>query len=263
MTIYQQKENPLFPELLWDQPQSGALRPKILLIGGNKDSLTAPLSSFQLLKDAANIQLVLPDFWEKTFKDDSDDIVFCPSTPSGSLSNLGLDKVLRLASENDLVLLAGSLTRNSQTKRLIINLVENISKPIVFGEETWGLFDGSHQFSLNQVVVLNDLNKTNKFFHKFFPDLLKEYSTKGSKLNLLEIVKSFEISRFPLLVKHNNLMISRLADKLCYTYSKPMASQKDENFQLASWSALYVATNPQRFFESLTTACWQLSRKIS
>ena len=264
MDIYQQKDKPLFPDLLWNEPSLQNLKPKVLIIGGNKQSLKGPIAGFDLLKDAANLTMILPDCWQESLKDHSDDIVFCPSSPSGSLSESGKQEILDLVKENDIVLLIGSLTRNSQTKRLIVDLIDNLSKPVVLAGDSWQLLDNGHQFSKKQIIILDNLDDITKFFRKFFPDLLDEYSNKGKNLNLLEIVKSFKIDKPPLLIKHNSLIISRFENKLCYTYSKPIISDKNNSkFYMASWSAFHIATNPHKIFESLTTVCWQLNKKVN
>ena len=174
-----------------------------------------------------------------------------------------MDRILDLVDKNNLILLADPQSGDVQIEKMLTHLAGNLSQPIVFGGNSWQLLDKDHSFTSNQIVALSGLDQIVKFFQKHFPGILADYSDKGRQLNLLEIVKSLRISHFPLLIKHNNLIIARFEDKLCYTYSKPMNSHKEEDFQMASWSALYVAANSRRIFESLTVACWQVNKKLN
>ena len=80
MKISQQKEKPLFPDLIWSRPEVGDLKPNILIIGGSRQSLNGPISSFELFKNVAELTVVLPNFWRDTFKNHPDNIVFIQVT---------------------------------------------------------------------------------------------------------------------------------------------------------------------------------------
>ena len=92
-----QTDQPLFPDLIWDQPQTKPQQPRLLVVGGREQSLTGPLALHQQLQSRSRLKVAVPDVWQKKLPQAPAGVVFCPSNQSGSLASRGLEQLLALA----------------------------------------------------------------------------------------------------------------------------------------------------------------------
>ncbi|HVC36545.1 MAG TPA: hypothetical protein VNE40_03865 [Candidatus Dormibacteraeota bacterium] len=120
---------PLFPDLLWSQPQNRLQAGKLLIIGGSSYSFAAPAAAWSeaLRMGIGRARVLLPDCLEKTLGKTIEDAHFLPSTPSGSFSQLGLGQILDSCAWADGILLVGNFGKNSETAIVLEKLITKYS----------------------------------------------------------------------------------------------------------------------------------------
>lgn len=122
----QNKEHPLFEDLIWSRPVNKRLQGKLLIIGGNLHAINAPsLSYSEVLKQRiGSVKVLMPDKTARLLPQKVDDIEFLPSTPSGSFSQESLEQIKLELPQFDAVLLAGDFAKNSETSILLEKLAD-------------------------------------------------------------------------------------------------------------------------------------------
>jgi hypothetical protein len=126
----QTPDKPLFPDLLWSRPENRLQAGKLLIVGGNEQGFAAPSEAFRSATRAGigTIRMVLPDslarLLGRSFGKAFDDVVYAPSTPSGSFSQRALGEFIHESKWADGVLAAGDLGRNSETAILLEKFAE-------------------------------------------------------------------------------------------------------------------------------------------
>ena len=108
---------------------------RILNISGSQNySGAAILSSLSALKSGAGyVTLACPDVIVKSIASYSPDITFIPlkSTAIGSISKENTNGVIHRIKDFDIISIGSGLTTNEETKSFVLELLENIEKPIV------------------------------------------------------------------------------------------------------------------------------------
>src|SRR6266404_9395259 len=122
----QASDKPLFPDVLWSRPVNKRHAGNLLIIGGHAQSFAEPPRAYTaaLKAGAGHVRIVLPDKLQKTLGKGFPEAEFAPSTPIGSFSRQALDLWLDMAKWADAVLLAGGLSKNSETAILLESFVD-------------------------------------------------------------------------------------------------------------------------------------------
>ena len=96
----QQKDQPLYNEILWSRPENKQQAGRLLLVGGNKFGFAAPAEAYGVATaaGAGAIRVIMPDALEKIVGRDAFDAFYAPTNPSGSFSKQALDSLLVHAS---------------------------------------------------------------------------------------------------------------------------------------------------------------------
>ena len=110
-----------FPDLHWSRPENRLHAGKLLVIGGNLHGFAAPAEAYSEADKAGAgaVRVLLPDATQKLIGKFVPEAEYAPSTPSGSFAQLSLNEWLISSSWADHVLLAGDLSRNSETAIVI------------------------------------------------------------------------------------------------------------------------------------------------
>lgn len=121
----QNKDDPLFPDLVWSRPENRTSAGKLLIIGGNAHGFAAPAEAYQeaMAAGLGTARVLLPDALQKTVGTHLEAADYAPTTPSGSFSRQALEPALELAAWSDSCILAGDLGRNSETAILVETLL--------------------------------------------------------------------------------------------------------------------------------------------
>ena len=254
MSWRQQGAEPLFPEIVWGVPQRQEQTASVLLVGGNRESIKVLLATHAALMPIfRRVTIALPDIFQKQLKN-MDNLMFCPSNQSGSLSGKGLQALGQACAEHDCLLLAGDFTHNSQTTLLVDQLLKQTSLPTIASGDIagWILSQPAH-YSQKLVLVVE-------------PEQLQHYlgTTKASKLYKPDM----SIHLFAELLgslPSSLQLISWHANHLWAWANKTAVSSSRDDFQLngqqqlASLSArltLYLSQNPKQPLAALASAIY-------
>jgi hypothetical protein len=131
-----QSGEPLYPKIIWNRPVSKARGGRLLVLGGHARSFSHVQAQYQLAvaSGIGQCTLVLPDSLTKALGH-LPDIVYAPSSASGSLGRAALGQILELAGTSDSILIGGDLTNNSETAVLVESLLAQYSGPVIVGDE--------------------------------------------------------------------------------------------------------------------------------
>src|SRR5438105_14108225 len=112
----QASDKPLFPELLWSQPENRTQAGKLLIIGGNLHAIAAPAQAYAeaLKAGIGSAKVVLPDVTKKTVGPLLENVEYAPSSRSGSFARNALASFVDLSQWADGVLITGDTGRNSE-----------------------------------------------------------------------------------------------------------------------------------------------------
>ena len=129
--LKQDKTHPLFPDLEWSRPENRQYAGKLLVVGGSSHGFAAPAEAFaeSLKAGVGTPQALLPDAIKKLVGIIIYEADFAPSTPSGSFSQRALAQGLESAAWADGMLIAGDLSRNSETAIFMEKLLSKTSLP--------------------------------------------------------------------------------------------------------------------------------------
>jgi NAD(P)H-hydrate repair Nnr-like enzyme with NAD(P)H-hydrate dehydratase domain len=148
----QTKEQPLFPDMLWSQPENRLHAGKLFIAGGNGYEFKAPANAYgdALNAGAGTSKVLLPDSMKKVVSDIFPEAGFAPSTPSGSFARRALGDMLEGASWADGTLLAGDFGRNSETAIMLEAFAEKYHGQLTITKDALNYFLASPQALLNR-----------------------------------------------------------------------------------------------------------------
>lgn len=134
-----QSDTPLYEQLEWDKPERKDQAGRLLIVGGNVHSLTAPALSYATAQSLGigSQKVVLPRKAKRLIPEgEAFSTLFLPSTPSGEFSKDGAHDLLEYALWADTVLLPGDTGRNSQTTVLIEELIRSYTGQVIVTRDT-------------------------------------------------------------------------------------------------------------------------------
>lgn len=134
---YQQRDEPLFPDLLWSRPENKQHAGKLLIIGGNRHGMNAPAEAYTTaVKAGIGIaKVLLPESLHKTLGSALEHVEFAPSNISGGFSRAALAQWLDYATWADAVLLAGDTARNSETAMVMEEFIKRYKGKLVITQD--------------------------------------------------------------------------------------------------------------------------------
>ncbi len=111
-----QKNEPLFPDILWSRPENRNGAGKLLIVGGSADNLANVAQSYTMAEQAGvgACFLLVPESLQKVTKN-IPFIHYGPANRSGSFAERSLSEMLDLAKNVDGIMLAGNMGKNSET----------------------------------------------------------------------------------------------------------------------------------------------------
>jgi len=254
--LRQNKDKPLFEDLIWSKPETKSRAGKLLIIGGSSSGFSRPAEAYNQASKAGvgSIKVAMPLALMKTVSAFIEDAVFCPSNISGSLAKESLAELLDYALWSDMVLLAGDLSHNSETAVLFESFISKYKGPLTISDDSIDLFITNPSLILNRedsVLVLS-LNKLQKL-------LVKAGSTEAVSLssNLIQTVaKLEEISKqykASIVTKHQDSVLIAMNGLVSTTE----CSIDKWEVGMSSYAAVWALQNPTKQFEALTTAAYE------
>lgn len=256
----QTPSQPLYPDLLWDKPESKLHAGKLLIIGGHAHSFTAPATAFATA-DAAGAgtsKVLLPDALKATVGAILENGEYGPSTKSGSFSKKSLASWLDFASWADAVLLPGDLGRNSETAIVLEQFLVKYPGMITITQDALDYFT-RHPIDLlersNTTIVasfagLQKIATNARFTQPFTYDM--PLSAMVDNLHLLTTI-------YPVLVivKHNGTCFVAQDGEVSTT----RASDDENIWRVATASTVSVWTmqHPNKTFAAATSAILEIA----
>lgn len=253
--LRQTADTPLFPDMVWSQPENRAFAGKLLIVGGNGQGFTDPASAYaESIKAGIGVsRVLLPDVLRKTLGRTFDAGEFAPSTPSGSFSQKALGELLPMADWADAVMLAGDLGRNSETAILLEKLVDHYHGQLTITRDAADYFILNPLYILSRpdsllVISLAQLQKLGVEAHfsrafTFDMDILRLVET------LHEFTARFELS---IIVKHlNNIFVARGGRVSSTRLASDLPIWR---VRTAARAATWWLQNPGAVFEAATTS---------
>ena len=251
-----QSDEPLFADLLWDQPQTKAQQPRLLVIGGREQSLAGPLDLYQQLASCSRLKIAVPDVWQKKLPQPPAEVVFCPSNQSGSLAGRGLDQLLALAASAEAVIIGGSIGANDETRRLIGQLLERIDQPTIVTDEALKAWPAGDLGRPNQIVVPDTVG-----LHQ----LLQPWCPAGKnaanldRTQLMDLLAEKDLEQLNLAVISANTIWVKVAKNMCYNMLSSGGSTQPQPLELAGWTTWFAARSPKNLFAAAASASHQTS----
>lgn len=247
-------DKPLFPDLLWSRPENKLHAGKLLIIGGNQYSFSAPAEAYQVSLKAGvgAAKVLLPDALQKTVGKVFEAGEFAPSTPSGSFSQKALNEFLLASNWADGVLLAGDLGHNSETAILLEKFIQKYTSQLVITKDALDYFtelptvlERPNTTLVASFAQLQKLAKNAQFAQAF--------TFSMDLVRLVETLHNFT-EKYPIniVIKHLETMFVATAGEISTT----KLSEDVETWRVstAATASVWQLQNPTKPFEALTTA---------
>ncbi len=248
----QQRDKPLYPDLLWSKPVTKRGAGKLLIIGGSSAGFSVVAQSFAGSSSvgAGHIRAVVPDSLRK-ITHGFDFIEYAPSNPSGGFAKTSLVELLELANWSDGVLIAGDLGKNSETSLLIEQFLNACPKIVVIAPNalstlTLGV---AEILSSDQRVVLfsrRDIQNAAREL-KVLQPITSTQAPPQFAQSLREV--SNKCRSQLIVVDEQTIWVAHQGEVISTSSSK--------NDTIAPLAAVWALQNPTKTKEALVCACWE------
>lgn len=251
-----QADKPLFPDLVWDQPQTKSQQPRLLLVGGRGQSLAAPLALHRQLQGKSRLKIAVPDIWQKKLPQAPVEVVFCPSNQSGSLAGRGLDQLLVLAEAADAVIVGGSIGANNETQQLVDQLIERIDQPTIITDEALRGWPERRLTKPQQIIVPDTVGFSQLLQHwRLTPKPLSSLN----RTQLMDLLAAPELKNLNLVVDMAGTTWVKIASNMCYNMPANRSRGDAGAIELAGRVGWFAGQTPKNLFAAATTASYRAS----
>ncbi|HEY1645048.1 MAG TPA: hypothetical protein VGF75_01530 [Candidatus Saccharimonadales bacterium] len=247
----QKADSPLYPDLIWSQPENKNQAGKLLIVGGNAQGFSAPAKAYELSTKAGvgSIKVALPDSLEKSLKSSLEDAVFCPSTPSGSFASRGLAELIDYSGWSDLAMLCGDFGRNSETAILLERFTEEYKGSLSITKDGLDYFttNPSKLISRPNTLIVGTIAQLQKISIKASPAKPILFS-----MGLLQLVEALHdlTHEYPiaLITMHENNLLTAFNGQVSSTIlPKPIERWRVE---ITSYGSVWWLQNAGKLFEA-------------
>jgi len=253
----QQKDKPLFEDILWSRPENKLHAGKLLIIGGNKFGFAAPAEAYAVAGSAGagSIRVLMPDALQKLLGGSVPDAYYAPTNISGSFSKLALDSMLIHAGWSDYVLIAGELGKNSETAVLLDGFTKKYTGPLCLTKDVIDYFIQSPR---------DILQRPQTCFVASFEQLQKIGQHSGNTTPLTfgmpapavaEWLHAFTLSH------QNSTLVTYHNSQLFIAQKGNVVSQIDSVYTEKIWrvstaakASVFAMQNPDRTLEAIVTS---------
>jgi NAD(P)H-hydrate repair Nnr-like enzyme with NAD(P)H-hydrate dehydratase domain len=248
--LKQASGQPAFPDVLWSRPVNKRHAGKLLVIGGHSQSFAEPSRAYAAAAKAGagSVRVVLPDALQKTLGKAFPEAEFAPSTPIGSFARQALDLWLDMAAWADWVLLAGGLSKNSETAILLESFVDKYAGRLSLVGDSLDYFlqKPSQLIDRENTLIVGSLAQLQKLAQP--KQVIRQSADLMQILNTLSIwssdIKASVVS------SHANQIIVASKGRLSTT---PSRNDRVEP-ELAAYASVWLMQQPEKPFEAITTA---------
>lgn len=250
----------VYPDILWDKPESKLHAGKLLIIGGNAHSFTAPASAYAAAEIAGigSAKVLLPDILRSTIGATLENGEYAPTTKSGSFSKQALASWLDFAAWSDGVLLPGDLGRNSETAILLEKFVGKYPGNLTLTKDALDYFtstpllllDRSETIMVTNFASLQKMATNARFPKPFTYDM--PINTMVEQLHLLTTIHSAMI-----VLNHNGIFY--VAQDGDISTTKTDQTENLWRVETAAAISVWCLQHPAKSFAAATTAIFTLT----
>jgi hypothetical protein len=257
----QKRDEPLFADVVWSRPQNRRTSGKLLILGGNLHSVTAPAIAYQAAVKAGigTCRVILPDAIRKTIGKSFDEGEFAPSTPSGSFAKTALPLVLEHCEWADGLLIAGDLGKNSETAILLEQILRKYNGPITITQDGLDYFikNIGELTNRDNLVLASEFGRLQKMTRAGMPSVIMQHSM--SLHALVGLLNNWtRESQAKILTYHNDNFV--YADGgLVSTTLRP--SPGNWEVPVAAYASTWWLQQPTARFEAITTAIYDFLKQ--
>lgn len=180
---------------------------------------------------------------------------YAPSTPSGSLSKQALAELLDASTWADVTLLAGDLGRNSETAILLESFLAKTTDKLVATADAADYIISSPNMVTTQgnLLLVISLSQLQKYLKQRGH---KQTATLDSSLpQLTTLLKEInEETGLSIVTKHHDNILFVNNQRVSVTNAK--AAPTIWRLRVAVFASVWLAQQPEKPFESITTAVW-------
>lgn len=252
----QQKEEPLFPDLLWSRPENKRTAGKLLIIGGQSGQFAAAADAYEAATKASAgyVKVVLPDSLQK-LTEHLPDIEYGPSNESGSFSKQSLGLFNEMSEWADHVLLAGDFGTNSQTVTILDGYLLRCPQNATLSSKALpSITLPMDQLKKRPLTLLIEESQLPKFPLGF--DIPKAITSSMNVMEFADILG--QISKDSranyVVIRQDKVWISASGSVTSTDYKNPEASK------LSAFCAVWLMQQPSKPLEALTTACYEAAK---
>lgn len=254
MNLLQQKDSPLFPDLLWSRPENKKHAGKLLIIGGQANQFTLASTCFNTAEKAGagHTRVLLPSSLEKITQH-FPGIEYAPSNQSGSFSKRALVIMNEMSEWADTVLLAGDIGKNSETTTVIDGYLLRCITPTVITEDSLASTSlPLEQLLKRRVILILEWSKFQKKVEELkakSPFLSSDPINKTSD-NLSQIFGQYEAG---LVIAQDQKIWCTHKGMVSLTHTGKMVDLS----RLSSYCSVWFMQHQNKMFEAVTSGCFE------
>ena len=264
MSYYNQSiDQPLYEDILWNKPETKALAGKLLTIGGNAHSIAAPSQAFSdaIMYGAGEARVILPKAAQQYFKQTSvpPEVFFAESTPSGSFSHAALSTMVSYSQWADYIVIAGDMTKNSETTTVTADLLSQTQLPITIAGDSIDALQlyAETLFSRHKTVCIMNFAQLQKY-----SVVLGYHSALTSSLTnnrLVGWLEEFSKTIYATIVCVHDNAVYVAANGTVIT-TRPFNSTPVNTNHLVAACSVWAMQHPARTTEAIATALTQIKQ---
>lgn len=248
-------EAPLFPDFEWNKPEQRSQAGRLGVIGGNKLGFAGVGEAYSLALGAGvgQVRALLPDALRRAVPATITDVLFAPTTPSGSLGREALGEMKVLGEWAGGILLIGDAGRNSETAILYEDFVRSYHGQLTITRDAFDLLINTLDLVAerpNTLAVVSFAQLQKLFSKVYYPKIL----TFAMQLQqLVEALHKFTIT-YPITIMafhQNNLVIASGGDVTTTPWENPMAIWRGS---VATQAAAYWLWAPKKPLEAASAS---------
>jgi hypothetical protein len=252
-----QTDKPLFPDLIWSQPQHKRGAGKLLIIGGQAQEFSHVAAAYAAAEKsgAGTVRAILPNSTKPyldtiSVKGQSFHIEYAQSNGSGSFGKAALSEFFAASDWADGVLLAGDFGRNSETTTVLDGYLLRCVAPTTIADNAFqSIALPAEQLLRRPTTLILGPRRLQKLGIEL--ELTTPVTSTMSISNLAEILhKITKDQKGSILAEHSGHLWVSSAGKVSSTVIEKSIDQAS----LTATAAVWIMQNPTRTFEALTTA---------
>jgi len=254
-----QQDEPAFGDLVWSKPENKQAAGKLLIVGGHKHELHAPIKAYDFAEKAGvgESWVAMPDSVPQAILM-QEHVRKLPASKSGGISTEAFNSLSQLSSAADVVLWPGAMGRDSQTVQLLEKLLSVDKTKTVLSDDSADTLikidsltnrpETCFVLTLSQLSALNiRLKSTIAVTHNM------------QLTNLIEILQKMTDDRpIAIATLYDDKLLTAFAGMVSTTQVNEAIDNEDFRWRLdlSCHIAVLWAQFPTQTFEAMTTAAW-------